>query len=374
MSDTIAARPGISVVVPVFDEVESLEELYQGITAACTRLDRGHEIMFVNDGSRDGSDRKLDELAERDACVQVIHFRRNFGKSPALAAAFERVRGEIVLTLDADLQDDPAMIPDFVERIDAGADLVSGWKKRRHDPLGKTAPSKVFNWMVRKLSGIELKDFNCGFKAYRIECIRELSVYGGFHRFLPVLAGSKGFRIEQLVVNHRARKHGVSKFGVKRFFDGILDLMTVLLVTKYRTRPLHFFGIPGMLLGGFGVGLLAYLTALWFLGQAIGTRPLLTLGVLLTITGLQFLCFGLLGELLVRTTVAPREIYSIREPHERRRMLERETNGASEDLPKPPGKLHPDTITSEDGLRSDPSAETRRDLPIVSAEELRKPS
>jgi glycosyltransferase involved in cell wall biosynthesis len=375
--EAIAERPGISVVVPVFDEVESLEELYQGITAACMRLARGHEIVFVNDGSRDGSDRKLDELAERDPCVQVIHFRRNFGKSPALAAAFERVQGDVVLTLDADLQDDPAMIPDFVERIDAGADLVSGWKKRRHDPLGKTAPSKVFNWMVRKLSGIPLQDFNCGFKAYRIECIRELSVYGGFHRFLPVLAGAKGFRIEQLVVNHRARKHGISKFGVKRFFDGILDLLTVLLVTKYRTRPLHFFGLPGMLLGAAGVGLLIYLTVLWFLGQSIGTRPLLTLGVLLTITGLQFLCFGLLGELLVRTTVAPREIYSARGVNERRPPASSSRRSAAEGAApasKRNGKLTPDTITSEDGPRSDPSADTCRDLPIINAEELRKPS
>ena len=333
MSDAVAARPGISVVVPVFDEVDSLEELYQGITAACTQIGRGHEIVFVDDGSRDGSDRKLDELEARDGRVSVIHFRRNFGKSPALAAAFERVRGDIVLTLDADLQDDPAMIPDFVARIDAGADLVSGWKQRRHDPIGKTAPSKVFNWMVRKLSGIPLQDFNCGFKAYRIECIRELSVYGGFHRFMPVLAGAKGFRIEQLVVNHRARKHGVSKFGVTRFFDGILDLMTVLLVTKYRTRPLHFFGLPGTVLGGVGLALLAYLTVLWFLGEPIGTRPLLTLGVLLTITGLQFLCFGLLGELLVRTTIAPREIFSIRASHERRPSV---AEPAASAAPQPP--------------------------------------
>lgn len=371
MSASADDRPGISVVIPVFDEVESLEELYQGVTASCERIGRGHEIMFVNDGSRDGSDRKLDELRKRDARVRVIHFRRNFGKSPALAAAFEQVRGDIVLTLDADLQDDPAMIPDFVERIDAGADLVSGWKKRRHDPIGKTAPSKVFNWMVRKLSGIPLRDFNCGFKAYRIECIRELGVYGGFHRFLPVLAGAKGFRIEQLVVNHRARKHGVSKFGVKRFFDGILDLMTVLLVTKYRTRPLHFFGLPGTALGALGVGLLIYLTVLWFLGEPIGTRPLLTLGVLLTITGLQFLCFGLLGELLVRTSVAPREIYSIRGDDERAR----DAISGQDDRPKPAaGKLSRDTITSEDGPRIDPSAETRRDLPIIPPDALDDPS
>jgi glycosyltransferase involved in cell wall biosynthesis len=346
--------------VPVFDEVDSLEELYQGITDSCDKLGRGHEIVFIDDGCRDGSDRKLDELAARDPRVQVIHFRRNFGKSPALAAGFERVKGEIVLTLDADLQDDPAMIAEFVERIDAGADLVSGWKRRRHDPFGKTAPSKLFNWVVRTLSGIPLKDFNCGFKAYRIECIRELAVYGGFHRFLPVLAGSRGFRIEQLVVNHRARKHGESKFGARRFFDGLLDLLTVLLVTKFRTRPLHFFGLPGVGLGMIGMGLLGYLTVMWFIGEPIGTRPLLTLGVLLTITGLQFICFGLLGELLVRTTVTSREIFSVRSERERARQR------PIDDRPEPKsGNLTGDTITSEDGPRIDPSAETRRDIPIL---------
>ncbi|PRQ00424.1 glycosyltransferase family 2 protein [Enhygromyxa salina] len=362
MSDSVAARPGISVVVPVFDEVDSLEELYQGITASCDRIGRGHEIVFVNDGSRDGSDAKLDELATRDPRVHVIHFRRNFGKSPALAAAFERVQGDVVLTLDADLQDDPSMIPEFVARIDAGADLVSGWKKRRNDPIGKTFPSKVFNFIVRRLSGIPLQDFNCGFKAYRIECIRELSVYGGFHRFLPVLAGAKGFRIEQLVVNHRARKHGVSKFGVKRFFDGILDLLTVLLVTKYRTRPLHFFGVPGMALSGVGVGLLVYLSVLWFIGQPIGTRPLLTLGLLLTIMGLQFVCFGLLGELLVRTTVAPREIYSIREAVRGRPAAIADAAAAS--------NASAEIVTREDAPRPDPAAATRNDIPIISPEHV----
>lgn len=355
MSTPADARPGLSVVVPVYDELDSLDELYSGITAACEAIGRGHELLFVNDGSRDGSDLKLDELAEQDGRVRVIHFRRNFGKSPALAAAFERVRGDIVLTLDADLQDDPAMIGDFVARIDSGADLVSGWKRKRHDPIGKTFPSKIFNWMVRRLSGIELRDFNCGFKAYRIECIRELSVYGGFHRFLPVLAGAKGFRIEQLVVNHRPRKHGISKFGAKRFFAGILDLMTVLLVTKYRTRPLHFFGLPGAVLGALGVGLLAYLSVLRFLGEPIGTRPLLTLGVLLTITGVQFLCFGLLGELLVRTTVTSREIYSIREP---RRRAEASSRAAP---------ASPELVTAEDGPRSDPADQTRHDLPVSAA-------
>jgi glycosyltransferase involved in cell wall biosynthesis len=244
--------------------------------------------------------------------VAVIHFRQNFGKSPALNAGFERVRGQIVFTLDADLQDDPRMIPDFVERIEAGADLVSGWKQRRHDPIGKTAPSKLFNAVVRWVSGVPLRDFNCGYKAYRVECIRELSVYGGFHRFLPVLAGDRGFRVEELVVQHRAREHGVSKFGVKRFFDGFLDLLTVLLVTRFRTRPVHFFGIWGLFSLTGGLGILFYMTVLWFLGESIGTRPLLQLGVLLTLTAIQLIGLGLVGELLVRTTITSREVYSVR--------------------------------------------------------------
>ncbi len=305
--------PEISVVIPVYNEVDSLDQMHRELTDGLKTLKRSYEFLFVNDGSSDGSTDKLEALADRDPeHVRVVHFRKNFGKSPALNAAFERVRGQIVLTLDADLQDDPAMIPEFVARIEAGADLVSGWKQRRHDPLGKTAPSKVFNWVVRRVSGVQLRDFNCGFKAYRIECIRELSVYGGFHRFLPVLAGWKGFRVEQLVVNHRARQHGISKFGVGRFFDGFLDLLTVLMVTRYRTRPLHFFGVLGATSGGVGLLLLAYLTVLWFLGQSIGNRPLLELGVLMTLAAIQFVGIGLVGELLVRTTITPREVFSIR--------------------------------------------------------------
>jgi glycosyltransferase involved in cell wall biosynthesis len=303
----------ISAVVPVYNEVDSLDEMHRQLTAALQGMGRSYEILFVDDGSTDGSTRKLDELADRDPeHVRVVAFRKNFGKSPALNAAFERVRGGIVLTLDADLQDDPAMIPDFVDRIEAGADLVSGWKKRRHDPLGKTAPSKVFNWVVRRVSGVQLRDFNCGFKAYRIECIRELAVYGGFHRFLPVLAGWKGFRVEQLVVQHRARQHGESKFGVGRFFDGFLDLLTVLMVTRYRTRPLHLFGLLGASMGAAGLLLLVYLTVLWFLGEPIGNRPLLTLGVLLTLAAIQLVGVGLVSELLVRTTITPHEVFSIK--------------------------------------------------------------
>ena len=303
--------PDISVVIPVFNEVDSIDELHGQIVAAICGMQRTYEVMYINDGSRDGSREKLNELAARDPNVSVVHFRKNFGKSPALAAGFARVRGQIVLTLDADLQDDPALIPDFVARIEAGADLVSGWKKLRHDPVDKTLPSKIFNGIVRRVSGVALHDFNCGFKAYRTACIRELSIYGGFHRFLPAFAGARGFRIEELVVNHRARKHRVSKFGAGRFFDGFLDLLTVLMITRFRTRPLHFFGLPGALLTGVGMLLLSYLVVLWTMNEPIGTRPLLTLGVLLTLAGVQLLGLGLVGELLVRTTIRNEEIFSI---------------------------------------------------------------
>ncbi|MFT3923183.1 MAG: glycosyltransferase family 2 protein [Myxococcales bacterium] len=312
MQDGSPSSPELSILVPVFNEVESLAQLHEEITAGCRGVVSDYEIVFIDDGSRDGSAEALDNLAERDPRVSVVHLRRNFGKSPALAAGFERVRGQIVITMDADLQDDPAMIPAFVERIRAGADMVSGWKQKRHDPLDKTMPSRVFNGVVRKLSGVQLHDFNCGFKAYRAECIQELRVYGGFHRFLPVFAQDRGFKVEELVVNHRARQHGHSKFGNKRLMEGMLDLPTVLLLTRYRTRPLHFFGIPGAMIMLVGLMLLSYLTVIWFMGQSVGTRPLLTLGVLLTITGVQILCVGLVAEVVVRTSLNRTEVYVVR--------------------------------------------------------------
>lgn len=310
----------LSVVVPVWDERESLAQLREELIAGLAATGRSWEILFADDGSTDGSSEILDRFAAEDPRIAVVHLRKHFGKSPALAAAFERVRGDIVLTLDADLQDDPAHIPDMVARIDAGADLVSGWKQDRHDPIGKTLPSRLFNAVVRLVSGVPLRDFNCGFKAYRIACIRELSVYGGFHRFLPVLASERGFRVEELVVRHRARVHGSSKFGAARLFEGSLDLLTVLMVTRFRTRPLHLFGVLGGLSGFVGISVLLYLSVLWFMGEPIGTRPLLTLGVLLTIASVQFIGIGLVAELLVRTTISTREVVSVREPDERKRL------------------------------------------------------
>ena len=311
----------LSILVPVFNEAGSLLQLHQEITSACAKLARSYEIVFVNDGSRDGSAAVLDQLADSDPHCFVMHFRRNFGKSPALAAGFEQVRGEIVITLDADLQDDPALIPIFLERIAAGADVVSGWKQKRQDPLEKTLPSRLFNAVVRKLSGVQLRDFNSGFKAYRAECIRELRVYGGFHRYLPVFAHDRGFKVEEVVVQHRARQHGQSKFGSRRYIDGLLDLTTVLLLTRFRTQPLHFFGVPGLLVLGVGLLILTYLTVLWTLGHPVGTRPLLTLGVLLTITGVQILCVGLVAEVVVRTTLGNKEVFAVRNTRGQRARL-----------------------------------------------------
>ncbi len=314
MTAAVPEPPAISAVVPVWDEVESLPQLRRELVAGLEATGRSFEIIFADDGSTDGSGALIQRFAAEDPRIVAVHLRKHFGKSPALAAAFERVRGEIVITLDADLQDDPAMIPEFVARIDAGAELVSGYKQVRHDPASKTLPSRLFNAVVRRLSGVPLRDFNCGFKAYRLACIRELSVYGGFHRFLPVLASERGFHIEELVVRHRPRAHGHSKFGATRLFEGSLDLLTVLMVTRFRTRPLHLFGWLAGVSGFVGLSLLTYLTALWFLGHPIGTRPLLTLGVLLTLASMQFVGTGLVAELLVRTTITAREIVSVR-PH-----------------------------------------------------------
>lgn len=302
----------ISVVVPVLDEVDSLEQLYQEICTGCEQVGE-FEIVFINDGSSDGSDEKLEELADRDARIHLIHFRRNFGKAAALSAGFEAARGRTVVTLDADLQDDATMIPEMIALIDAGADLVSGWKKERHDPFSKLISTRLFNGAVRWASGLPLHDFNCGFKAYRRECIREFSLYGGFHRFLPMLAHDRGFKVQEMVVKHRARQHGRSKFGITRAADGFFDLLTGLLLTRYRTRPLHFFGIPGALLLLIAGTVLAYLTVLWFMDVPIGTRPLLTLGVFMGTAGLLFLSIGLVGELLVRTTITSREVFSVRQ-------------------------------------------------------------
>lgn len=308
--DDEAPIRSISVVVPVLDEVESLRPLYQELTETLDTLGLPYELIFIDDGSTDGTDRVLRALHAEDDRIQVIQFRRNFGKSAALAAGFAAAGGDAIITMDADLQDVPAEIPNLLAELEAGADLVSGWKFPRHDPWSKTLPSSIFNAVVRLLSGVRLHDFNCGLKAYRADVVQELHLYGELHRYVPVLAHFRGFRVTELKVQHRPRQFGRSKFGAARFARGFFDLLTVLFLTQYNRRPLHFFGWFGLVTLLLGFGINAYLAVLWFLGEPIGHRPLLTLGVLLMIIGAQFVVFGLLAEMIAHTS--PQREFSVR--------------------------------------------------------------
>jgi glycosyltransferase involved in cell wall biosynthesis len=288
----------ISVVVPVHDEERSVQPLYEELRAALDPLGRRWEAVFVDDGSTDGSFAALTRLHADAENVKVVRLRRNFGKAAALAAGFRHAVGDVVVTIDSDLQDDPAEIPRLLAKLDEGFDLVSGWKTQRRDPLSRRIPSRIFNGVVGRVSGLRLHDLNCGLKAYRAEVVRNLRVYGELHRFLPVLAHDRGYRIAELPVNHRPREHGRSRYGVERYLRGFLDFLTVWFMGRYRHRPLHLFGGLGLLLGTIGTVLLVYLTALKLSGEAIGHRPLLTLGVLLMVVGLQFFSLGLLSELI----------------------------------------------------------------------------
>jgi len=300
----------LSIVVPVFDEVESLPELYRELCATLAALPLRSELIFVDDGSTDGSASLLRTFFAADPRVQVIEFRRNFGKSAALAAGFRAARGSVIVTLDADLQDDPQEIPRLLAALEQ-ADLVSGWKTPRRDPWTKRLPSWIFNAAVRFLTGVRLHDVNCGLKAYRAEVVREIPLYGELHRFIPVLAHARGFRVVELPVAHRPRRYGRSKYGPARFARGLFDLLTVLFLTQYSPRPLHLFGWFGLGALGLGTAINAYLSVQWFLGHPIGHRPLLTLGVLLMTIGAQFFLTGLLAELITHS--APRQDYSVRQ-------------------------------------------------------------
>ncbi|HUK95416.1 MAG TPA: glycosyltransferase family 2 protein [Gaiellaceae bacterium] len=288
----------ISVIVPVHDEERTVALLYDELQAALEPLDQAWETVFVDDGSTDGSFGALTRLHSAHDNVRVVRLRRNFGKAAALAAGFANAQGDIVVTIDADLQDDPAEIPRLLAKLDEGFDLVSGWKTRRRDPLTRRIPSKIFNWVTGRVSGLRLHDLNCGLKAYRAEVVRDLRLYGELHRFIPVLAHYNGFRIAELPVNHRPREHGRSRYGVERYVRGFLDLLTVSFIGRYRHRPLHLFGGLGLVLSSLGFVVLVYLTVLKLTGHAIGERPLLTLGVLLVVVGLQFFSLGLISELV----------------------------------------------------------------------------
>ncbi|MGI9491232.1 MAG: glycosyltransferase family 2 protein [Geminicoccaceae bacterium] len=295
----------VSVVVPVYEEHESLPILAQQILSVAreNNIDLT-ELIFVDDGSRDGSWSVLKALAVEHDLVTAIRLRRNFGKATALNVGIEAAKGEIIVTMDADLQDDPAELPRLIETMNAGYDLVSGWRERRNDPLSKTWPSWLYNKVTSWLSGIQLHDFNCGYKAYRREVFDSVDLYGEMHRYVPVLAHSLGFKVGELPVEHHARRYGQSKYGFKRFLRGFLDLLTVITITRYARTPGHLFGMIGIVLLTLGVVTLSYLTGLkLFTGAKIGGRPMLLFGGLAVVVGVQIMLFGLLSEMInSRTT------------------------------------------------------------------------
>jgi glycosyltransferase involved in cell wall biosynthesis len=306
-----AAARVLSVVVPAMNEEGNIPALHEAIAKVLDRAGIAFEIVFIDDGSSDGTWAAMAALAAADPRVVALRHRRNFGKARALATGFAAATGDLLLTMDADLQDDPVEIPRFLDKLDDGYDLVSGWKQRRQDPLGKTLPSRIFNATVRTVSGVPLHDFNCGFKLYRGDVVHTIRLYGELHRFTPVLAHAEGFRVGELPVRHHPRRWGHSKYGWSRLVKGFLDLLTVTFLTEYRQRPMHVLGMPGLAALGAGLLLGLWLTAEKLLtGAAIGARPLLLLAVLLVLVGVQFFGLGLLGELLVhgaqsRDTAAP---------------------------------------------------------------------
>ncbi len=303
----------MSVVIPLLNEDESLRELHQQLRSTLKRMNVRYELLFVDDGSTDRSFQVLRELKRNDHRIKIIRFRRNYGKSAALSVGFEKAQGLVVITMDADLQDDPAEIPNLVRKLNEGYDLISGWKKVRRDPLSKKVPSRFFNVVTSLLTGIKLHDFNCGLKAYRREVVKTVKVYGELHRYVPALAKWEGFVVGELPVQHRARKYGRTKFGLGRFWKGFLDLVTVLFTTRYFRNPLHLFGFWGVcsILAGLVIDL--WLAVEWFLGQtALSNRPLFLVGILFIIVGIQVVSIGLLGEMITKTRQAE-EHYAIRD-------------------------------------------------------------
>ena len=297
----------ISIVVPLYNEEESLSELVDQIKKSLPY--RSFELIFVDDGSNDNSWDVIEQLVEVNSEVKGISLGVNQGKSYALQAGFNEVKGQYVVTMDADLQDDPAEIEQMICSLESGYDLVSGWKKKRFDPISKTIPSKFFNWVTRRAAGIHLHDFNCGLKAYRAEVVAHIQLYGELHRYIPLLAKRAGFgKITEQIVQHRARKYGRTKFGLSRFINGFLDLITILFVQKYLQKPMHFFGTIGVLLISIGSLINIYLAGIRiFYNAGIGNRPLLFLGILLMVLGVQFLSTGFLGELINKNHIHYRQ-------------------------------------------------------------------
>jgi len=302
----------LSIIIPLLDEEESLNVLTIEIKKVLRSLNIIYEVIFVDDGSADNSLQVIKDICKQDRRFKFISFRKNYGKSAALHIGFKNATGDVVITMDADLQDDPNEIPNLIKKLEEGFDLISGWKKKRYDPFVKKYSSKFFNFATRIFSGIKIHDFNCGLKAYKKEVTENVRVYGELHRYVPVLAHWQGYKISEIVVKHHPRRYGKTKFGLSRFFKGFLDLITVTFASRYIKRPMHFFGFFGAL--AFLVGLIVngYLTYLWITGGYLSNRPMLFLGMLLIIVGVQFFSVGLLGEMLVHNFMDDKE-YVIKE-------------------------------------------------------------
>lgn len=306
MSDNIQ----ISIVIPSYNEEKSVGELYKEIVSVMDSLGYIYEIIFIDDGSTDETLNTLRKLSP----ITIISFSKNFGKSQALQAGFDCASGDYIITLDSDLQDNPEEIPRFIEKLKIGNDLVCGWKKNRVDSFSKKFASKIANSVTRVFTGTHIHDMNCGFKLYKREVAKNLSLYGDMHRYIPSIVSSMGFSVDEVVVNHRERRYGKSKYGIKRFSNSIFDFITLIFLRKFTDRPMHFFGLFGMILSFTGTVILVYLT--WikiFENISIGNRPLLLLGVLLVVVGLQFLSLGFIGELIIRQSSTQNKNFIVKE-------------------------------------------------------------
>ncbi|NNF05627.1 MAG: glycosyltransferase [Candidatus Eisenbacteria bacterium] len=303
----------ISVVVPAFNEAESLPELIERNAHVLTSMNRTWEVIVIDDGSTDNSFEVLEDLQKTYSALRFFSFRRNYGKSAALEVGFGEAEGKYIITMDADLQDDPAEIPELIGTLESGYDLVSGWKKVRHDPISKTLPSKLFNRVTSMVAGIRLHDFNCGLKGYRSVVAKGLPVYGEMHRFLPAISHWQGYRVTEIPVQHHSRKHGQSKFGPARFVNGFLDLMTVSFVHSGKRSPLHIFGRIGLFLGLIGLAILSVFLFGYLTGQGVRMRPIFFIALILVIIAMQFVSLGLLGELVVKGHARPKYRFRTRE-------------------------------------------------------------
>jgi len=325
-------RPEVSVVIPVFNETENLEELHRELVGALEKTGRPFEVILIDDGSTDSSWAVLRSLQHKDGRVKLICLRRNFGQTAALAAGFDHARGGIIVSLDADLQNDPNDIPSLIQKIEEGYDIVSGWRRRRKDKfLTRRVPSMIANTLISRLTRVRLHDYGCTLKAFRSEVIKNVKLYGELHRFIPAIASQLGVRISEVEVNHRLRKHGKSKYSIFRFTKVILDMLTVKFLLSYSTRPLQIFGLLGL-----GSGLLGFIISLWLSYQrlvlkiSVANRPLLLLGVLLIVIGIQFITLGLMAEIMVRAyhESSGKTIYVIRE------VIDSETEGGAPTTPR----------------------------------------